>query len=167
MINTSAIKQQQDLISILTTQLEKEKARLKELQSVETKVSKTLETLLPILSEYPEYKSTIAEQLGLTLPPLPKPRVIEIIDAQESNPTPTIITIKEIITELTSSFPKGWKYNETDSTWEMALTETEVTKIRQNTNNPTGKFELQEKLYQWNLQETDGDLTMKILTLQE
>ena len=49
----------------------------------------------------------------------------------------------------------------------MALTETEVTQITQNTNNPTGTIELKEKLYQWNLHETDGDLPITILTLQE
>ncbi len=184
MMNTSAIKQQQqDLISILTTELEKEKkdsisilttlldqekAQLKELQSIPTKISRALDTLVPITTEYPDYKKAIASQLGLALPPPTKPRVIEIetIDEQESNPTPTI-TIKEIITELTSTFPEGWKYNETNSTWEMALTETEVTRITQNTNNPTGTIELKERLYQWNLHETDGDLPITILTLQE
>ncbi|NES01714.1 MAG: hypothetical protein F6K22_02080 [Okeania sp. SIO2F4] len=195
MMNTSAIKQQEkDLISILTSQLEKEKkdsisilttlleqkkSQLKELQSIPTKISRALDTLLPILAEYPEYKKAIASQLGLALPPPSKSRVIEITDGQkkhnhqtiekpqpENNPTPTI-TIKEIITELTSTFPKGWKYNETDSTWEMALTETEVTRITQLTNNFTGTIELKEKLYQWSLQETDGDLGIIILTLQE
>ncbi len=181
MINTSAKEEQQDLISILTTQLEKEnkdsisilttlleqkKAQLKELQSIPTKISRALDTLVPITTEYPEYKKAIASQLGLILPPPPKPRVIEIIDEEKNNQN-TTITIKEIITELTSTFPNGWKYKEIDSTWGMALTETEVTRITQKTNTPTGTIELKEKLYQWNLHKTDEKLGITILTLQE
>ncbi|NER01489.1 MAG: hypothetical protein F6K17_02010 [Okeania sp. SIO3C4] len=79
LLKSQTIIKQEELVSILETQLKKAKSRLTELTKADTKIKSVVAELESLLTEYPDYKPLVSDRLKLKEPePTPMPVRIEI-----------------------------------------------------------------------------------------